>query len=632
MNTISREVRMRRYAVAPLTILFLALVCLPSAQAQTPEQRRELLDLKKELGKVSGMIRKKEFDEAQSTLESAAEKVKEIAAAVGVEPTDRKMQGVAQLIVRHSKALEIARARTEGRTPNIGVSFAKDVAPIISGKCLNCHGNNNPRGNLNLSTFAGWQRGGQSGQLLTARSASRSLIMARIGSTDAQRRMPRNGQALSRDEIRTIGKWIDEGARYDGGQTSTPLADLGKEKTEPVAVMIPKPTGSETVSFTKDIAPFMSNLCGRCHNNNRKSGGLSLVSFYSMMEGGDSGRVVLPGNADGSRLFRLVGGLENPRMPNDNQVRITRKNYEDLKKWFEEGNTFDGDDPKTPLRNYVRSQADIEAEKFASMSTEEFNKHRFDRTEDQWKKAVPNDAYRFVQSDDFLVLGNVPADRLTAIDEWAQDHARNLKKLFGGGSGQLWKGRLAIIVMKDRFGYDEFNQVIEGRRAPKEMTAHTVITPNYENAYICLLDVGDEQSEETGGLKLDLVDHLTGAYMQRGGGNLPDWVLRGTGLALAAVTERGNPRLREMESIATDSLKGVLNPADIFADGTFSPATIGPIGFTLVRYMLNAGGTAKFSQFIKRLKDGQNASQAVRSVYNADLEALGRSYARDLSK
>ena len=61
---------------------------------------------------------------------------------------------------------------------------------------------------------------------------------------------------------------------------------------------------------------------------------------------GDSGRVVLPGNLEGSRLFRLVGGLENPRMP-QGQARITRKNYEDLKKWFEEGNVYDGDDPRT---------------------------------------------------------------------------------------------------------------------------------------------------------------------------------------------------------------------------------------------------------------------------------------------
>ena len=96
--------------------------------------------------------------------------------------------------------------------------------------------------------------------------------------------------------------------------TATPRLWMKFPPTSPSAISTyPKPKGTETVSFTRDIAPFMANLCGGCHSAQRKSGGLSLVSYFDLMQGGESGEVIIPGDKDKSRLFRLVGGLENPR-------------------------------------------------------------------------------------------------------------------------------------------------------------------------------------------------------------------------------------------------------------------------------------------------------------------------------
>ena len=618
-----------RLIIVLLTAWFLLLAGEHAAQAQvTTQQRRELTKLRREVGKVAGLIRQKKLDEAQELLDSAESTLESIASDVGVEPTDRSMQGVAQLIKRQRDALEKQMNRGGG---NNGVSFSKDVAPVIADACVRCHGANNPRANLRLDTFAGWKRGGRSGALLVAGSARNSLLMARLTATNANQRMPRNGDALSNDELRAITAWINQGAKFDGDSDATALADLAAaaEMEDDPTVVIPKPTGEETVSFTRDIAPFMANLCTGCHNNNRRSGGLSVVSFYDIMKGGDSGRVILPGNLEGSRLFRLVGGLENPRMP-QGQARITRKNYEDLKQWFAEGNTYDGENPKTPLREFVRTEAEMEAERFANLSTEEFNKLRIDRTEDQFKRALPNDAFNTLQSDEFYLIGNVNAERLRQVDEWSQAHVQNLKKMFGGSDQQAWKGRLAIFVFKDRFGYDEFNLVINRREAPREMTGHTLVTPTYEDAYLVLQDVGDEGSDESPALRVNLIDHLTGAYLERDGAQLPDWVLRGTGLALAAQALPGDPYLKVLPQIARQNVLTLNSPQDVFADGTFSPATIGPVGLTLVDYMLDEGGSAKFARFIRLLQDGQNTTAAVRTVYNADLNALARGYARTL--
>ena len=620
--------RMRRLSSLVVLVLTFSMIISSSLFAQTPEQRKELLEMKRELGKVRGMIRKKEFDEAEEALKTSADRVREIAKEAELEPTDRKMLGLAPLIDDRLRDLEIARAKEEGRPPRLGPSFVSEVAPIIEGKCVRCHGGDNPRKGLDLSTFNGWLKGGESGRLLSVGKPEKSLLMARVATTE-RGRMPPTGDQLSQEELNILAKWITEGATFDGDDKAKMLADLGKPDMPEVTVVIPAPKGNETVSFTRDIAPFMANLCVGCHSGNDPNGGLSLVSFHDMMKGGDSGRVIIPGNRDGSRLFRLTGGLENPRMP-QGQARITRKNYEDLKKWFEEGNTFDGTDPKAPLRSFVKSEAEMAAEEFAMKTPEEMNKLRIDLTEAQWKKVAPTDSFRTIQSDDLYIIGNVSANRLEEVDGWANDQITALRKLFNQPNGQLWKGRLAVFVLKDRFNYDEFNQVINGRRAQKEMTGHSVVTPNYEEAYIVLQDIGDEATEESGGLKVNLIDHLTGAYLRRDGATMPEWVLRGTGLALAASSADDNEFLKTMLTTARSVARTVPSPEDVFSDGTFSPATIGPVGYSVVRYMIAEGGSAKFVRFIAAIKGGSNTAQAVRAVYNADLRALATGYLNSL--
>lgn len=623
---------MRHLLLAAVTCC-LWLACSPLF-AQSTEQRKELNDLKKDLGQITTLIRQKSYAEAQSIIDQANAKVTAIAKDLGVPRTDRKLQGLAKLIEDKAESVEIARARAEGRPPKIGVIFSEQIAGIINDKCVRCHGGANPRAQLDLSTFAGWKQGGRSGRLLVPGNPNASLLMHRLAQDAPQRpRMPQNGEPLSADELQLLARWIGEGGRYDFERDNVSMAELADPRLrDDPEIEIPRPAGKETVSFTKDIAPFVSNMCVRCHNENRRSGGLSLVNFYEMMRGGDSGRVIIPGNKEESRLFRLTGGLENPRMPADPNVRITRKNYDDLVKWFEEGNKFDGSDPKTPLRVYAEANTPTVADELAKLSPEQFNQMRKDRTEQACKRAQSSETFQSVESSDLLVYGNVSKERLDQIHGWAQSHLTNMKKVFPGGAGQAWKGRLAIIIMRDRFGYEEFNQSVNNRRAPREMTGHTVVTPEYQDAYIVLQDVGDESSTETGGLRVNLVDHMTGAYLSREGAQVPDWALRGTGLAVAAVEFRNNPYLRGLDNAAAQAVGSVLNPADVFNDGTFSPVTVGAVGFSLVKYMLQNGGPERFGNFIAAIRSGRTPEQAIRAVYNTDLATLGRAFLSDLRR
>ena len=269
------------------------------AQAEiTAEHRAQLTELRRELAEVPQLIRQDKYEDAESALSGAESELESIASDAGEELSNRAFQGVVTLIERHRSTLDRSRPR----------SFAGEVAPVIADNCLRCHGANNPRAGLRLDTFAGWKRGGQSGALLVAGRSRGSLLMARLTASNDRQRMPQGGQALERDELAVIASWIDQGAKFDGDNEGTALGDLvaaSSTRNDP-SIVIPEPTGDETVSFTEDIAPWMANLCVGCHSGNNARGGLSLVNFTDMMRGGDSGRVVLPGNLDGSLLWQLT--------------------------------------------------------------------------------------------------------------------------------------------------------------------------------------------------------------------------------------------------------------------------------------------------------------------------------------
>lgn len=615
--------RPHRFVVAVFLLVGLpGLATSPAARAEvTAEQTRELRTLKSEVAKAAGLLRKKEYDAASKLLDEAQAKLQEIIQAAEVEANDRRLQGLPQLIAARRKALELQMGKSGGAAAQAGVSFVDDVAPIIADNCLGCHGMNNPRANLRLDTFTGWKRGGQTGQLLTAGAPNRSLILARLLAPNPNQRMPRGQEPLEREQLTTIANWINEGAKFDGDSEATALGQLRKQ-AEMKDIVVPKPKGTETVSFTKDIAPMMVRLCIRCHSGNNPASGLSLVSFQDMMIGGDSGEVIIPGDRENSRLFRLVGGLENPRMP-QGQARITRQNYEDLIKWFDEGNVFDGSDPKASLVSYVPTEEDLAAQRFAAMSKDEFIAHRRQRTEEIWKRTLPNDPHQTLETDELLIVGDVPAARLQEVEGWAAAHLAKLRRSFDVGDEPLWKGKLAIFVFKERFGLTEYATSIANLRAPEGMFGASVVTATHSDAYVVVQDVGDHPGDTHPGLKANLIDHLTGAFLQRKA-PLAEWVTRGTGLLMAAQDQPGNPYIKQLPRQALAAVAGVDRPQDVFEDGTFSPATVGAVGYALVDYLVSASGNARFSQLVQQLQSGAEIDAALRAVYGSSPADVGQ--------
>ena len=93
------------------------------------------------------------------------------------------------------------------------VSFAKQVAPIFSQRCLACHNARTAKGRLNLESYANLMKGGESGASVVAGQPDQSPLHTMI----EDHSMPKDADPLLPDQIALVKKWIETGAKLDAG-------------------------------------------------------------------------------------------------------------------------------------------------------------------------------------------------------------------------------------------------------------------------------------------------------------------------------------------------------------------------------------------------------------------------------
>lgn len=111
-----------------------------------------------------------------------------------------------------------------------GVSFYKQVQPILEAKCAGCHTGDKPKGGLRLDSLTAVLKGGKNdGAAVTPGKPASSSLLARVKTTDEDAVMPPKGEKLTADEIRILETWVKEGARWPDlnadHTTLTPLTD-----------------------------------------------------------------------------------------------------------------------------------------------------------------------------------------------------------------------------------------------------------------------------------------------------------------------------------------------------------------------------------------------------------------------
>ena len=90
------------------------------------------------------------------------------------------------------------------------------------------------------------------------------------------------------------------------------------------------------ITYQDHVSAVFRSRCGSCHNPDKQKGGLNLDNYGSAMQGGGSGKVIEPGDADNSTLFLVISHKEEPKMP-PNSPKIPDAEIELIRKWIEGG-------------------------------------------------------------------------------------------------------------------------------------------------------------------------------------------------------------------------------------------------------------------------------------------------------
>lgn len=169
------------------------------------------------------------------------------------------------------------------------VDYRKEIQPLLQAKCFHCHGDKDRKADLNLSSFQGILKGGESGEILVPGKPDESSLYERIHSGEMP---PDEKDQLSPAQIDTIRRWIEQGAKT--GMAETVSLD------------------AEAPPNQHDVLPILLRRCTACHGRNRQEGKLDLRSKEAMLRGGKSGPAIVSGKPEESLLIKRVRAGEMP--------------------------------------------------------------------------------------------------------------------------------------------------------------------------------------------------------------------------------------------------------------------------------------------------------------------------------
>ncbi|MFA6242972.1 MAG: c-type cytochrome domain-containing protein, partial [Candidatus Hydrogenedentales bacterium] len=90
------------------------------------------------------------------------------------------------------------------------------------------------------------------------------------------------------------------------------------------------------VNYQDHVLPILKARCAKCHNQDTAKSGLVVDTFAGLMEGGSSGAVIVAGQPDASRLFKLISRAEQPYMPPSGDP-LPAEELALIKEWIQSG-------------------------------------------------------------------------------------------------------------------------------------------------------------------------------------------------------------------------------------------------------------------------------------------------------
>jgi mono/diheme cytochrome c family protein len=208
------------------------------------------------------------------------------------------------VLVLTSAFLAASSLRADDALP-ARVEFESQIQPLLTAKCVRCHGEKKQSGGLSLAGGAELVKGADSGAVVVPGKPEESRLYELLHNGEMP---PQGNDGLTAPQIELVRRWIAEGARLSRASRGEP----------PIT--------------QHQIVPLMLLRCTACHGGRRREADLDLRTKAGMLQGGKSGPAVVPGNPEESLLVRRIRAEEMPPRRQLVSVSVKPMEAEELKK------------------------------------------------------------------------------------------------------------------------------------------------------------------------------------------------------------------------------------------------------------------------------------------------------------
>jgi len=141
------------------------------------------------------------------------------------------------------------------------VSFTRDIAPILTKKCVTCHRPEKAKGNYQLHNFESLMKPGASQQAsIKPGQPAMSELFRLLVAADADDRMPQKDDPLPKEQIALIESWIQQGAKFDGPNATAHLTSLITREPHPnPPTSYARPVPVAALAFSPDGAQLAAS-------------------------------------------------------------------------------------------------------------------------------------------------------------------------------------------------------------------------------------------------------------------------------------------------------------------------------------------------------------------------------------
>ncbi len=577
--------------------------------APTAAQREEMAAIGTLLTKAGNFQKNSRFKEATELTKEAQSRFEKLAGGAD-EALVAQLTGLHKRLIALHAILELegvelselkplAAAARAVVKPGEGVSFVKQVLPVLNTRCGNCH-IRNARGMFSMATYESLMKGPPAGKVVFPGNLKGSDLIVKV----EDKEMPPSGAGIPAEELDTLKKWVEQGAKFDGPNPTAQVSTLliGQPMTAATMLKVEQATGKETVSFAKDIAPVLAANCTGCHGNQNPRNNFNLSTFETLLRGGDRGEPLLPGKPAGSLLVKkLKGTADGARMP-QNQPPLEDAVIAKVEKWIEEGAKFDGAGPRLALLEVAAIA------KTLGQSHEELAADRAKLAEANWRLGMPGIEPQRALTEHFYVIGGVPEVLLADVAQKAEAQASKVAAMLKAASGQpLVKGKTSLFVFGERYDYGEFGKMVEKRDLPPSWRGHSRYS--VVDAYgTVLLTKNMDYSVETLAAQA-----LASMHVASQGRGVPAWFAEGVGRVIASrMATGGDSRVARWDDTVSAAKARSAAPDD-FLTGKLPPEETDVAAYSFVKFLM--AEPRKFQVLLDGLRQGGDFAQLFPQAY-----------------